>query len=306
MEPITTQEKRRIAIELKAMAAKTSQVTVSLQAKVSNATISQIINNKHELVSSEMFMCVKANLHLDFTWNNANTANYKLLKELMDYAKENSTSHGVSEDAGYGKTNAYRRYARQNTNVILIECKNIWTRKSYVTALLSACGLRENGTLQEMAYRVIKHLKKLHCPIVIIDQMDKLKDPPMDLYMDFYNELDGYCGFILSGTRALEKKIKNGVLREKIGYAELYSRIHRKFVRLDPIKQADVQKICHANGVYDIDIVNYIYDCCQGDYRIVKKDVQLEQKQQTTEYTKQIDVDFQVVEVQPKKEPELA
>ena len=305
MEIITTQEKTRIAIEVKSLAEKSSQVAVSLEAKVSNATISQIINNKHELVSPEMFMAVKANLHLDFTWNNANTANYLLIKQLLDYSKENSTSHAISEDAGRGKTNAFRRYKRQNKNVVLIECQNFWTKKSYMKAILAACGLREFGTLQEMVYRFIKHLKSKHCPLVIIDQFDKLKDPQMDLFMDFYNELDGYCGFILSGVRALEKKIKNGVHREKIGYAELYSRINRKFIRLDAVTKADVRKICHANNVFDIDQVDYIYDCCEGDLRRVKTDVEIQQKQQTTQLVKQMDVDFEVV-VPEKNETVLA
>ncbi|MGY0427026.1 MAG: hypothetical protein ACWIPI_09415 [Polaribacter sp.] len=129
------------------------------------------------------------------------------------------------------------------------------------------------GTTEELINRFIKHLKGLAAPLLIIDQFDKLKDPQLDLFMDFYNDLSGHCGFVVSGVEALEKRIIKGVNREKIGYAELYSRIGKKFIKLAPIMEADVQQICIVNGIDDVDDMSFIYHNSEGDLRRVRRDI---------------------------------
>jgi DNA transposition AAA+ family ATPase len=98
--------------------------------------------------------------------------------------------------------------------------------------LLRSAGLSSEGTVGELIENFIEHVRTLHKPLIIVDQADKLKDPQLDLFMDFYNDLEGHCAFILSGVPALQKRILKGVQRDKIGYRELYSRVGRKFISL--------------------------------------------------------------------------
>jgi DNA transposition AAA+ family ATPase len=111
-------------------------------------------------------------------------------------------------------------------------------------------------------------------PLIIIDQMDKLKDAQMDLFMDFYNDLSGHCGFVLSGVPALKKRVLSGVNRDKIGYAELWSRVGRKFIELDKTSKKDVQLICEANGVKDAMVISEAYNACGGDLRTVRRHIE--------------------------------
>lgn len=252
---------------------KTSQNQLALQADVSPATISQMLNNNWALISDAMWRKVQVTLRIDPKWNTAATHNFLQIQQLLNVAKLQSLSIGISDSAGKGKTQAFTAFERDNANIIYVECKNYWSKKSYIKQLLINTGLSSLGTTEELINRFVKHLKGLETPLLIIDQFDKLKDPQLDLFMDFYNDLSGHCGFVVSGVEALEKRIIKGVNREKIGYAELYSRIGKKFIKLAPITEADVKQICEANGVTEADEVSFIYQNSEGDLRRVRRDI---------------------------------
>lgn len=71
----------------------------------------------------------------------------------------------------------------------------------------------------------VEYVMGLNKPLIIIDQMDKLKGKAFDLFMDLYNDLYRCCGFLISGVPALKKRIKRGAKIDKIGYREVLSRI---------------------------------------------------------------------------------
>jgi len=267
-------QKQKIVNELEKLVAKSSQKKVANKAGISNATISQMVNGKWELIADEMWRKVSVTLRIEDSWNTAVTSNFKLITELVGASKQLHMSIGISYDAGHGKSHAYKAFERMNQNVIYVECKNYWSKKSYVKALLTACGMEVFGTTEEMIEAFIGHVMELEAPIIIIDQMDKLKDPQMDLFMDFYNDLYNHCGFVLSGVPALKKRVLKGVQRDKIGYCELWSRIGRKFIALDPTSFQDVQLICKANGVDDEDVIERAYAESQGDIRRVRRSVE--------------------------------
>lgn len=271
---MTNENKLKIVEELKALSQKDSQNRVAKKAGISSATISQMINKNWDLIKDEMWRKVQVNLHLDFLWQTANTQNLQSIVQMLGGVQANSMSIAISQSAGIGKSHSYKYYTRQQKNVILVECKNYWTKRTYVKNLMSSSGLEVFGTTEELIERFIDYVKGLEKPLVIIDQADKLKDPSLDLFMDFYNELDGHCGFLLSGVPALEKRILKGVQKDKIGYCELYSRIGRKFIPLKKVSATDVEAICMANGIDDADLIDAIWIQCDGDLRRVKREVE--------------------------------
>ena len=271
---MTNLQKQQITAEIKHLCSLTSQNKVATKAGVSSATISQMINENWSLIKDEMWRKVKVKLKIELDWQTAQTSNLDYIYKHLVKAKERSLSFGVSHDAGAGKSHTYKLFSKTHPNVIYIECKTYWKSKSYAKALVTACGLDDYGTQEDLIERFIDYLAGLDNPLVIIDQMDKLKDGPMDLFIDFYNELNGHCGFVLSGVPALEKRIKRGVKADRTGYFELWSRIGRKFLKLKPVTVQDVQAICEANGLTDSEKIEDIFSLCDGDLRRVKKDVE--------------------------------
>src|SRR5699024_5808499 len=114
-------------------------------------------------------------------------------------AQDQSMAICIADHAGKGKTNGYKYYNRMAKNVIHLECKRSWSKKSFVRQLLIAMGAVSDGTTEEMLNRFNNEIKKLHKPLLIFDQADKLKDPQLDLFMEFYNDHEGHLGIILSG-----------------------------------------------------------------------------------------------------------
>lgn len=269
-----TIQKETIVKELVQLTERTSQNKIAVKVGISAAALSQIINGEWNYIGLSTWRLIESKLRLDSKWCTAETMNFKGLRELLIASKEHGLSLGVSHAAGAGKSHTYRAFAREYDNVYLVECANYWTKREYVRRLLEEIGSKKKGTIGEMVSEFIKELNKQARPLVIIDQIDKLRDPSLDLFMDMYNETHHRCGFILSGVEAFKKRVLNGVNRERIGYQELYSRIGRKFIKLNPLSKDDVWLICVANGLDDEDKAIEIYNECEGDIRRVRRSVE--------------------------------
>jgi DNA transposition AAA+ family ATPase len=268
-----TQQKHLIAKEVGLLAAKLSQQKIAIKAGVSAATINHIINEKWDLIKSDIWYKVKSALRIDLDWNHADTKNYTTLIELLQTTQQKSLSIGIAMNEGRSKSHTYKRYERLSENVIYVQCNNYWTKKTYVQALMRAAGLNAEGTLGELIDAFIDHVRSSHKMLIIIDQADKLKDPQLDLFMDFYNDLEGHCAFVVSGVPALSKRILAGVQRDRIGYREMYSRLGRKFIKLPDASLQDVAAICQANGVTDQDVIVEIFNESEGDMRRVRRSI---------------------------------
>lgn len=271
---MNTEQKTLIANELSRLAQKTSQNHMAKLLEVSTALVSQVINNNWKLISNEMWRIIEAKLFIDTNWNTVETTNFKILRSLLKSSQDLGISIGISDTPGKSKSETYKYFWKENIGQnIYVQCKNSWTKKSYLKNLLVASGQESYGKTEELLERFINHLRSIENPSVTLDQFDKLKDAQLDLFMDLYNDLNGKCGFVVSGVKALEKRILKGVQRDKIGYAEFYSRIGKKFIQLDHITYNDVALICKANGVQDNDEILFIYENCEDDLRRVRRDI---------------------------------
>ena len=266
-----TQQKQLIANEIEFLANKLSQQKIAIKAGVSSATINHMINGKWELIKSDIWNKVRSALKIELNWIHADTKNYINFINLLAGSQQHSLSIAIAMKEGRSKSHSYKRFERLNENVIYVECKNYWTKKTYVQALLKATGLVSTGTVGELIEVLIDHVRQLHKPIFIIDQADKLKDPQLDLFMDFYNDLEGNRAFVLSGVPALSKRILRGVQRDKIGYRETYSRFGRQFIAFPELDLEDITAVCTENGITDEDLIVEIFNKCDGDMRRVRR-----------------------------------
>lgn len=266
--------KEFITNEVEELVAKSSANKVAVKAKVSPANISQIRNKNWDHISDALWIKVKVNLNISWNWQIAKTQNQKTIHDLLSDAQQMGMSICISHAQGAGKTTGYKTYQKENRNVILVECKNYWSKKSFARHQLLACGLADEGTTEEMIEKFQNHLKKLQNAIVIYDQFDKLKEPQKDLFMDNFNELDENCAFVLSGVPHLKIQEEKGYKRNKMGYRERFSRYGSKFIGLDNFSYKDVDAICRINGISDKDAIDYIFDECENDGRRIKRLVQ--------------------------------
>lgn len=268
-----SKEKENIVRELQFLCSRDGCQQAARKTGISTALIGRLLNDKDEELTEQAWQKIRKGLRADLNWVTAETKNFKMLQVLLRNAQQQSISVAVSHNAGAGKSYAYKYYQYNQPQVICLECKTYWTRKNYMKSLCSAAGLNEEGSIGQLAERFVNTLKTLHKPFVIVDQLDKLNDSSLDLFMDFYNDLDGRCGFLVSGVPALKKRILRGCQLDKSGYKEFYSRVGKTFIYLDEVSFQDVRLICQANGVDDQEYINHIFHVCEGDLRKVRREV---------------------------------
>ena len=140
--------------------------------------------------------------------------------------------------------------------------------------LLQSMGEIYSGTtVADMMDAIVDTLKRKEAPLIVLDEADKLSDQVLYFFISLYNQLEGRCGIIMTATRYLRARIEKGLRLNRKGYAEIYSRIGRKFVELPLHNSEDVAAVCAANGVTDAKTINSIVDEADGDLRRVKRSV---------------------------------
>ncbi|MFK7061396.1 ATP-binding protein [Flavobacterium oreochromis] len=250
-----------------------SAAKIAKRCGVSDGTISQMINENWDHIADKMWRKVKIKLKIDLDWNIAPTANMLCIEKTLKRAQARGESFAIADKAGFGKSETYKYYAKNYPEVVYVECKTYWNTKTYIKGLCNACGLSDLGTTDELVERVVNYLANFKKPLVIIDQVDKLKDGAWDFFIDFFNDLGENCAFCLSGVPAFEKRLLRGVNRDRSGYFEVWSRIGSKFFKLKDITLDDVAEICKANGLTDEYEIRTIYAKCNNDFRRVRKDI---------------------------------
>jgi DNA transposition AAA+ family ATPase len=242
---------------------------------ISPATVSQILNGNWELISDEMWRGLAAQLNLrNKTWNIVRTTNFNDLTEIFTDAQDNSLVMAVTGDAGCGKTVTAKHYQENNANVFVLCCNEFWNRKLFMQELLREMGKNPAGdTVGEMMADIVSTLKRLDSPIIIMDEADKLSDQVFYFFITLYNQLEDHCGIILMATDYLEKKVSRGLRLNKKGYKEIFSRIGRRFIHLQPTSQQDIIEVCVANGLNDRTDIKNVVDNSDSDLRRVRRKV---------------------------------
>jgi DNA transposition AAA+ family ATPase len=242
---------------------------------VSSATISQMLNRKWELISDEMWRNVASQIgYKENRWELVETTDHKLLKFLLNDAKENALAMAICGHAGSGKSFTISHFQRSNRNVFVLSCNEFWNKKSFMQELLMSIGRDYKGMgISEMMNEITSTIKRLENPLIVLDEADKLTDAVLYLFITLYNKLEDECGIVLCATNHLEKHLKRGVLANKKGYNEIWSRIGRKCIMLKGVTAADIVAVCEANGVTDTRIIQDIISDSESDFRRVKRRV---------------------------------
>lgn len=252
---------------------------------VSPGTLSQIMNNKWDLISEEMWRNIGNQLDGDDDWNIVETANLVMFMQLLSEAKKTASVFGVTAPAGSSKTESIKQFiAAGNKNVYRLKCGDHWTKKYFCEQLLKVLGINGGGmTVVEMMDEIVRVLYQLEKPILIIDEFDKVADPILYFFITLFNELEDVVSIVVTATDYLEKRILKGVRNNRKGYREIYSRLGRKFIELPGVTYTDVTSICIANGIKDAKTIKGIFDDCDLDLRRVKRKIQATKAKQNAD-----------------------
>ena len=252
---------------------KGSQAKAAAALKVSNATVSQMINGNWELIKDEMWRTVSNGIGMQGgNWATVATCGYKRMTSVLEDAQENSLVMAVIGDAGCGKTQAIEHYVKNHRNAYHLQCAEYWNKKNFLQNLCQQMGMRNTyGTVYDLIEDIVRELEKEDSPLIIVDEADKLSDVVLYFFITFYNRLEDHCGIVLCATGYLKKRIIAGERNERKGFAEIHSRVGRNFIGMPQTTSEDIAAICEANGVDDLNAINTICKKSDFDLRRVKR-----------------------------------
>ncbi|TDL99596.1 MAG: ATPase [Flavobacteriaceae bacterium] len=213
---MTTEEKLEIRADLEVYCqSKGSQnKAANTLMGVSSATISQVLNQKWDLINDEMWRKIASQIRSGGSdWKYVKEVhNAAYLGQFFAAAKQNAQVFGLVGRAGIGKTAAAKNFAKENKNVFHISCNEYWDRLWFLRELIRSMGKNPAGmVMAEMVEYAVMNLKELERPIVILDEADKLRDQVLFFFITLYNRLEDDVSIVLMATKHLKKKfqIKN-------------------------------------------------------------------------------------------------
>ena len=276
---MTDNEKKQISEQLRAYCdqkGSQNKAAASLNG-VSSATVSKILSRQWETIADDMWRSIAGQIGAGKTtegWQLVPTRAYKTMTFTLESAQHDALVMGVIGEAGSGKTEAIKTYTAGGRNVYHLVCSEYWNRRTFMAKVLQTMGVTYSGsTVADMMDTIVDTLKRKESPLIVLDEADKLSDQVLYFFISLYNQLEGHCGIIMTATRYLKVRIEKGLRLNRKGYAEIYSRIGRKFVELPLLNSEDVAAVCVANGITEAKTINGIVDEADGDLRRVKRSV---------------------------------
>ncbi len=243
---------------------------------VSSATISKVLTGKWETIADEMWRSIASQTGSAETkgWQVVKTRAYEAMTFALENAQRDSLVMAVIGEAGSGKTEAIKNYTAEGRNVYHLVCSEYWNRRTFMAKVLQSMGVTYSGnTVADMMETIVDTLKRKEQPLIVLDEADKLSDQVLYFFISLYNQLEDHCGIIMTATKYLRVRIEKGLRLNRKGYAEIFSRIGRKFVELPLLNSEDVAAVCVANGVSEAKAINGRVDEAEGDLRRVKRSV---------------------------------
>lgn len=242
---------------------------------VSKSMISLMLNRKWENIADTMWRNVGAQIgYKENSWELVETSDHRLMKRVLNDAKQNSLVLAITGGAGTGKTFTIKHFQASNKDVFALYCNSFWNKKTFLQEILISMGKDYKGmNISDMMREIVHAIKILENPIFIFDESDKLSDDILYSFISLYNEVEDECSIVLCATNHLKKSLENGVKLNKKGYNEIWSRIGRKCIALKGVTAADIVAVCEANGITNQKDIQDIIEDSECDLRRVKRKV---------------------------------
>jgi len=249
----------------------TSMSAVARGLGISPTAVSQYINNKYQGDVAKIDDAVRS--FLDRQREKASAPRRKLefiqtsvSKKVFEVAKichldgELGVAYG---GAGLGKTEAVKEYARQNSDVILIEADLGYTARVLFRELHKRVGLDGVGSIDCLKNDVIQRLRDSG-RLIIVDEAEHLPYRALELLRRVYDKAG--VGILLVGMPRLVANLRG----KKGEYAQLYSRVGIA-ANLQPLQEKDTENIVHtaipgSNGLWKA-----YHESSHGNTRVLTK-----------------------------------
>lgn len=226
------------------------------QLAISNAYISMVKNHKWDAISDDMWRKFAKKLDLNFEeqWRYAETRQSKALMEIFEDSRTYHNVYGCILHPGSGKTFILDKLRLSSPDVFYVKCISEMMPKDFFREILRSMGKSDiafTGSMITLLRQLENEVERRGKPIVIIDEIEKVPNKVLNLFIDLYNHIHRKAGIVLLGTPNLQERITLNRKRGKLCYNEIYSRLGVNFTVIPAPNAKDASAVIRANGVTD-------------------------------------------------------
>lgn len=222
---------------------------------VSETSIRSVLAGRYENITDAFWRNLRGQISTPETnnWVIVDTPVINDVTFCLREAQEDKDCVWAISPAGSGKTEAARKYVRENPDAYYVLCDESMAKSDFAIELARSIGLRVNTQRKARAIIMdaIQLLSEKENPILIFDEADKLSDSILYFFISIYNHLKDKSGIVFLSTDYITVRMKKGIRLNSKGFNELYSRIGSNFYMIDSNRPYDVDAIIRANGVAD-------------------------------------------------------
>jgi len=168
-------------------------------------------------------------------WMAANTGVFEYLTSQMSVCKSESISAMYCDATEVGKTFAAKHFVSGNKNAVYVDCSLHKTKNKLVRFIAQSFGVDNTGRYDDVFADLVYLLKVIYKPIVILDEFGDLDYSAFMEVKALWNGSEGTCSWYALGADGLQKKIDQGRINKRVGFAEIFSRYGSKYNRITPL-----------------------------------------------------------------------
>lgn len=201
----------------------------------------------------------------------ARTTVFDFIWRQLEFVQQNSVAGMICDRPDIGKTHTAKAYARENANVVYIDCGENRTAQAFVRAIAQGFGLDSKQKFAEVRDTLVFYVRSMQMPLIILDEFGDLTDPAYLEFKTLWNATDRYCGWYAMGADGLKKKVETKIINQVVGFAEIFSRMGNRFQRVTPLDDKSFQSF-QKKQISQIGRVN---GCTDNQQLIAKTDFSL-------------------------------
>jgi len=175
----------------------------------------------------------------DRQWKVARTAVFETIEKQVVFCQKYSKGRVLVDDCGIGKTFAAKYLSRTLKNCFYVDASQAKSRQQFVRLLARTLGVEDQGRYVDVKNGVKYYLRILTKPVVIIDEAGDLDYPAFLDIKELWNATEGICGWYMMGADGLRAKIDKGIISQRVGFREIFSRFSDAYGSVVPVERSE-------------------------------------------------------------------
>lgn len=201
------------------------------------------------------------NLREGQEWQAVRTETFCFIYEQLEACQQYGLSGLLCDIPNIGKTFTAELYAKTHKNAVYIDCSQVKTKRQFIRKIAQEFGLNTEVRYYDLFDKLKEYLKVCQTPLIILDEAGDLQNEAFVEIKALWNATKYECGWYMMGADGLRAKIRRSIEHEKVGYAEILSRVGDRYGRVSPENEqerkafelAQAMQVAEANAPEGVD-----------------------------------------------------